>query len=208
MGQSRELQSSASAMVLSAKKPPTDKRSVHFAARRVGWFSFLAIVGLTLDLWTKHAVFSSPRFLHGDEWWLWDGHVGIQKSLNEGALFGMGQGQIWIFAIFAFLAVIAIPIWLFRFGAAEDFWLTTALGGIMGGVIGNLYDRLGLHQLTWDQFNPHRAGETVHAVRDWILFQATPQWVWPNFNIADSLLVVGAVFLFLRSFFMANPEET
>ncbi len=177
------------------------------SGRRVCWFCFLALVGLALDLWTKHLVFTSPRFFHGDEWWLWEGHIGIQKSLNEGALFGMGQGKVWIFALFSVLAAIAIPVWLFWFRAAEDFWLTTALGAIMGGVIGNFYDRVGLPGMKWDQFNPQRAGETVHAVRDWILFQASDRWVWPNFNIADALLVGGAVFLFLRSFSMTNAEE-
>jgi signal peptidase II len=32
-------------------------------------------------------------------------------------------------------------------------------------------------------------------VRDWILVQWSNQWRWPNFNIADSLLVVGAIAL-------------
>jgi signal peptidase II len=76
----------------------------------------------------------------------------------------------------------------------------------MGGVIGNLYDRVGLPGMKWDDFHPQRAGETVYAVRDWILFQVSDQWVWPNFNIADALLVGGASFLFLRSFFLTNNE--
>ena len=174
------------------------------SSQRIAWFCLLALVGSALDLWTKHLVFSSPRCFHGDEWWLWDGHIGIQKSLNEGALFGMGQGKVWVFAFFSVVAAIAIPLWLFRFRAASDFWLTTAMGAILGGVIGNFYDRVGLPGMKWDQFNPQRAGETVHAVRDWILFQASDRWVWPNFNIADSLLVVGAIFLILRSFSMTN----
>jgi signal peptidase II len=59
--------------------------------------------------------------------------------------------------------------------------------------------------MKWDDFHPQRAGETVYAVRDWIL-QVSDQWVWPNFNIADALLVVGASFLFIRSFFLTNGE--
>lgn len=173
-------------------------------ARRFWWFVALAALGCSLDLWTKHLVFASPRFFHGDEWWLWDGHIGIQKSLNEGALFGMGQGKVALFAVFSILAAIAIPTWLFWFRAADDFWLTTILGVIMGGVLGNFYDRLGLHGMQWDAFDPQRAGQTIHAVRDWILFQVSDEWVWPNFNIADSLLVVGAIALFLHS--LTTPE--
>lgn len=160
-----------------------------------------------VDLWTKHLVFTSPRFFHGDEWWLWNGHIGIQKSLNEGALFGMGQGKVAIFALFSVVAAIAIPTWLFWFRAAEDFWLTTILGVIMGGVIGNFYDRMGFHGMQWDAFDPQRAGQPIHAVRDWILFQASDQWVWPNFNIADSLLVVGAIALFIRSLTVQESQE-
>jgi signal peptidase II len=181
--------------------------TTHVTARRALWFYLLAISGATLDLWTKHLVFSSPRLFHGNEWWLWKDHIGIQKSLNEGALFGMGQGNVWLFAMFSVIAMIAIPIWLFWFNAAKDLALTTALGTIMGGVIGNFYDRVGLHGITWDDFNPHRAGEKVHAVRDWILFQANERWVWPNFNIADSLLVLGAIFLFVYSLLMPTEAE-
>ncbi len=174
--------------------------------RRALWFVLIAIVGCAADLWTKHLVFASPRLFHGSEWWLVEGHIGIQKSLNEGALFGMGQGKVWLFGAFSIVAAIAIPVWLFYYRAAEDFWLTTALGCIMGGVLGNFYDRAGFPGLTWDQFDPNRQGETIYAVRDWILFQASDQWVWPNFNIADVLLVCGAISLVLRSFYLAPPE--
>jgi signal peptidase II len=180
--------------------------SQQISPRRIAWFLLLAVVGCAADLWTKHLVFASPQFFHGDEWWLWEGHIGIQKSLNEGALFGMGQGKVWIFATFALIATVAIPVWLFWFRAATDLWLTTAAGSIMGGVLGNLYDRMGLPGLKWDQFHPLRAGESVYAVRDWILFQVSDQWVWPNFNIADSLLVVGAICIFLRSLFITGEE--
>jgi signal peptidase II len=66
----------------------------------------------------------------------------------------------------------------------------------MGGVLGNLYDRLGLHGQLWPA-GP-RAGTPIYAVRDWILWQLNDRWRWPNFNIADSLLVVGAGAIFLH----------
>lgn len=175
--------------------------------RHLIWFATLATVGCLLDLVTKHFVFASPELFPGSEWWLINGHVGIQKSLNEGALFGMGQGKVALFAAFSVVAAIAIPLWLICYRAAEDFWVTTALGAVMAGVMGNFYDRLGLSGLTWDQFDPTRAGDTVHAVRDWILVQANDQWVWPNFNLADAFLVCGATLLFAHSFFAASIRE-
>jgi len=171
---------------------------------RVVLFWLLAVFGCLCDLWTKQIVFSRPDLYRGSEWWLWEGHLGIQKSLNEGALFGMGQGMVWVFALFSLAAAIAIPIWLFRYRAAHDLWLTTALGCVMGGIGGNLYDRLGLHGLYWDSFDSSRAGEKIYAVRDFFLVQWDAQLVWPNFNIADSLLVFGAGLLLVQSLF--SPE--
>ncbi|MEX0643394.1 MAG: signal peptidase II, partial [Pirellulales bacterium] len=154
------------------------------------------------DLITKTWVFSLPQLRAGEILWLWTGHVGVQLSRNWGALFGIGQGMVWLFATLSIAAAVAIPLWLFWFGAARDAWLTVALGCVMAGVLGNLYDRLGLSGETWAgpaQTTP----QAVHAVRDWILWQASDAWRWPNFNIADSLLVVGAATLFFHA--LRNP---
>jgi signal peptidase II len=156
-----------------------------------------ALVGVTADLLTKAWAFTWP--LTGRVDWFWDGHIGIQSALNEGALFGFGQGKVWLFAIVSIAAVIALPIWLFRYGAAKDWGICLMLGGVLGGILGNLYDRLGLHGLVWPAGNPS-AGKPIFAVRDWILWQYNADWVWPNFNIADSLLVVGALVLVWKSF--------
>ncbi|MEM9352023.1 MAG: signal peptidase II [Planctomycetota bacterium] len=158
-------------------------------------FLSVATLGCAADLLTKQAVFDHPQLFRGSEWWLWQGRLGIQKSLNEGALFGMGQGKVWLFAAFSFAAMIGIPIWLFLFKAASHRGLNITLGCVMGGVLGNLYDRLGMHGMDWGQYQPSRAGERIYAVRDWILVQWNPDWVWPNFNIADALLVAGSILL-------------
>jgi signal peptidase II len=159
-------------------------------------FAIPATLGCAADLLTKQWMFSWPELRAGGTHWFWTGHVGLQLSWNEGALFGMGQGMVWLFAALSIAAAVAISVWLFWFGAARDAWLTVALGCVMGGVLGNLYDRLGLHGELWPA-GP-RAGTQIHAVRDWILWQLNDRWRWPNFNIADSLLVVGAGVIFLH----------
>ena len=167
-------------------------------------FGAIAVVGCAVDLVTKAWLFSWPELGGGNVHWLWPGHAGFQLSWNQGALFGMGQGSTWLFATLSVLAGCAIPLWLFYWRAAHDLWLTAALGSVMGGLLGNLYDRLGLPDHLW----PGRGGEVgqpVHAVRDWILVQWSDQWRWPNFNIADSLLVVGAIALVLHA--MRNPSS-
>lgn len=170
-------------------------------------FWTLAIAGLAVDLGTKAYMFRQPELRAGNVWWLWPGHAGFQLSLNEGALFGLGQGGVWAFAACSLAAAVAIPAWLFLGRGAVDVRLTAILGTIMGGVLGNLYDRVGLPGLDWGDFRPDRAGEHVYAVRDFVLlaWHWDDDWqkrvVWPNFNVADALLVCGAmsiVFLSLR----------
>jgi signal peptidase II len=156
-------------------------------------------------LGTKSWFFSWPDLRAGQVYWLWPDHIGIQLSWNEGALFGIGQGRVWLFVVLSIAAAIAIPLWLFRYGAARDAWLTFALGCVMAGVLGNLYDRLGLHGEVWPA-NGERAGETAYAVRDWMLWQANNRWRWPNFNVADSLLVVGAGVMLLHA--LRHPGVT
>jgi signal peptidase II len=161
-------------------------------------FAAPAGLGCAADLATKAWFFASPQLRSGAVYWLWPGHAGVQLSWNEGALFGIGQGQVWLFVALSIAAAAAIPAWLFLFGAARDALLTFALGCVAAGVLGNLYDRLGLHGEVWPPHDP-RAGQVVHAVRDWILWQVSDRWRWPNFNIADSLLVVGAGILAIHA---------
>ncbi len=111
---------------------------------RLVLFLVVAAIGCAADLLTKAWCFSSVNLRAGEIAWLWPGHAGIQLSRNLGALFGVGQGKYAYFALLSVAAAIAIPVWLFWFKAARDGWLTFALGCVMGGVLGNLYDRLGL----------------------------------------------------------------
>ena len=77
-------------------------------------------------------------------------------------------------------AAIAIAIWSFRREAATDRTLSIALGMILGGTLGNLYDRA-----------------VFHGVRDFMHWRM-PEW--PVFNVADCLLVCGAGLLLLQAF--------
>jgi signal peptidase II len=164
---------------------------------RFALFAIIAIGGCALDLWSKGWMFTRLGNPGGPTWWIWPEYFGFQTSLNQGALFGFGQGKVWLFAGLSILAAVAIVFWLFVVGAARDRLLTIALGGVLAGVLGNLYDRLGL----W--WTPAAEGYPQHAVRDWILFQYG-NWVWPNFNVADMLLVGGAGLLILHTW--VTPE--
>ena len=123
---------------------------------RLALFLGLATVGCAADLLTKQLVFARLGPPPSPIYWILPEIFGFETSVNHGALFGMGQGMVPVFAGISLLAMLALGIWVLRGGALQSLLLTIALGMILGGILGNLYDRLGF----WG-----------HAgVRDWIRF--------------------------------------
>src|ERR1700722_14148286 len=58
-------------------------------------FLLIAIGGCAGDLLTKSWIFDRLKMPHRQPTeWLWQGVFGFTTSLNEGALFGIGQGQV------------------------------------------------------------------------------------------------------------------
>lgn len=183
-------------------------------ASRIVLFLALAVGGCALDLASKHWIFAElsgegPPSIEGTTIVLVPGVFSLTTSLNEGALFGLGHGMTWAFAALSMLAAVGIIYWLFVAGGARDAWLTTSLGLVMGGIAGNLYDRLGLPGLTWQAHTAaHHAGDRVYAVRDWMHFEIRAiGFDWPVFNVADSLLVVGAAMLFWHAIWRERRRE-
>ena len=166
-------------------------------------FGLVAAATVFTDIYSKHRVFDALGYPGGRSPWTkawFDGSVRFElyTSFNEGALWGMGQGLSWLFALMSVGAAVAVVYWLFVLGAARSWWLTLALALVTGGALGNLWDRLGLHGCTYPD------GEGVrHAVRDFLLFRfdlfGDGTWSWPVFNFADVYLVTGATMLALQS---------
>ncbi|MBM4079960.1 MAG: signal peptidase II, partial [Planctomycetes bacterium] len=99
-------------------------------------------------------------------------------SKNEGGVFGFGQGQRGLF-VFLSLGAMAAICWLLL--RSDMGWLgAAAMGLILGGAIGNLYDRIALGY-----------------VRDFIDFHIG-NWHWYTFNVADALICIGVVPLMLK----------
>ena len=165
---------------------------------RLWMFVVIVTVGLGWDLYSKTAVFEQLGYPRGESEHVYGQSSPITfrlyTSMNEGALWGVGQGFAWVFAGLSLLAAAGIIYWLFFKGAAVSAWLTVALSLIMGGTLGNLYDRIGMHEC----IHPV-TGETWYAVRDFLLFTFWG-WPWPVFNFADVYLVTGAIMLVLQSF--------
>jgi signal peptidase II len=92
---------------------------------------------------------------------------------NTGVAFSQGRGLGPVVA----LAVILVIVFLIRIGAkAGDPITRTAVGGVVGGAIGNLIDRIVRSD----------AGPFDGAVVDFVDLG----W-WPVFNLADAAIVVG-----------------
>ncbi|MBQ16036.1 MAG: peptidase A8 [Planctomycetaceae bacterium] len=182
-------------------------------------FGALAVVGVVADLWSKAWVFDrfrDPAFVPAAPRPLAGGWATFQltTSFNEGALFGIGQGLTWVFALLSLVAVGGVLYWLLVLGGNRSTWLTIALGLILAGTLGNLFDRTGLHGETYPE-GTLRAGQQRYAVRDFLLFTfgdpGTPlpgRYHYPVFNFADVFLVTGAVMLVLKSFQAEEDPES
>jgi signal peptidase II len=176
--------------------------------RRYVLFFSIAVAGCLIDLATKSYMFDRLG-MPGEQpiWWVWESVLGFETSLNEGALFGMFQGMSWLFSVASMAASVGILLWLFYWRAARSLLLTIALGCITAGIQGNLYDRLGLPGLQWNYANElHDVGDPVYAVRDWVKMLQIGDWSWPNFNIADSLLVCGSGLL-IWHVYRTEPDD-
>jgi len=178
-----------------------------------GWILFVAVgmLAAVVDLATKSAAFAwlgmpgSGRALT-----ILPGYLVFETNLNEGALFGMGQGFGLGFAAVSVVAIAGIIVMMARPATRDDPLLVIALALVVGGIVGNLVDRLGLPGLKWHAPSG-RAGTPVLAVRDWIHFMLPGLLDWPIFNLADTWLVVGAgllVVLSLRSPATEAPRAT
>ncbi|WP_455824683.1 signal peptidase II [Pseudomonas graminis] len=115
-------------------------------------------------------------------------------AYNTGAAFSFladgGGWQRWLFALIAVVVSAVLVVWLKRLGR-DDTWLAIALALVLGGALGNLYDRIALG----------------HVI-DFILVHWQNRHYFPAFNFADSAITVGAIMLALDMFKSKKTGET
>ncbi len=114
--------------------------------------------------------------------------------LNRGAVFGLGQGQRWLFIIFTVLAVSG-GLWAFCRMTERGQWFThLSLGLVLGGGLGNLYDRV-LFACVRDFLHP-LPGLRLPFGLEW---PGGSSEVWPYVsNLADLYLLVGIAGLLIH----------
>ena len=153
-----------------------------------GWhrWLWLSLVVVVLDFATKQVVLASFR----------PGEVlpvlpvfSLVLAFNPRAAFSFLAGasgwQRWVFTGIAVVASVVI-VWLLRRGGSRLYCAGLAL--ILGGALGNLWDRI-----------------TIGQVVDFLLFHWR-EWSYPAFNVADSAITVGAALLIIDSFRARRPD--
>ncbi len=98
----------------------------------------VTVLGLVADLWSKEWAFQTLR--PGDSRELVSNLCSLQVSLNPGALFGIGAGFAPVFVGASVLALMFV-LYLFAHSTASRRSMHIALGLVLSGAIGNLYDR-------------------------------------------------------------------
>ena len=150
---------------------------------RLGWL-WLTLLVLVIDLTTKVYFDNSLQMYQQivviPDLFSWT------LAYNTGAAFSFladsAGWQRWLFALIAVVVSGVLVVWLKRLGR-NDTWLAIALALILGGALGNLYDRI-----------------VYGHVVDFILVHWQNRWYFPAFIFADSAICVGAVMLALDMF--------
>jgi signal peptidase II len=148
-------------------------------------------LALPLDLLTKWLV--NHNLHQHDQRAVIEGFFYLTHVRNTGAAFGLfadGPGDIRLsFFIGTSIVAIGIIVSFYRKLAPGEWLSALALGFILGGALGNLRDRIFY-------------GEVV----DFLHFKLWGGYTWPDFNLADSFIVVGVAILLLE--LLASEGET
>lgn len=148
------------------------------------YFSLSTVV-VALDLYTKHLI--EKAFEFGDIKPI-TSFFDLVRYHNEGSAFGFlndaGGWQKWFFAAVSVVAIVVMSYLIKKHQSEKIFSWGLAL--VLGGAIGNLYDRITLGYVV-DFLNVHYQNH-----------------YWPAFNVADSAICIGVGLLLLDSFKKPN----
>ena len=149
--------------------------------------SIAAVVAVLDQLskwWIVNVVMNPPRTIEITPFF------NLVMGWNKGVSFGLFNNDssvtAWVLPGVAIVIVGVLTAWLFR---VDRLLLGGALGSIIGGAVGNIVDRL--------QYG---------AVADFLDFHVMG-FHWPAFNLADSMITVGAVVLILDSLFVRTESS-
>ncbi len=153
--------------------------------RTCGYLTALAVIGI--DQLTKRLALGSldlhqPVSVIGN-------FLRLTLAWNQGAAFSMSWGGPMVLTVFTAIAVILISVFIWRLKDLTPLFLI-ALGGILGGAMGNLLDRF-----------------FYGKVVDFIDIGSNG-WRWPTFNAADIAITISGILLVIlyRGSSKKNPD--
>tara|TARA_R110000822_G_scaffold159476_34_gene299730 strand:- start:8260 stop:8757 length:498 start_codon:yes stop_codon:yes gene_type:complete len=153
------------------------------------WYLLAALI-ILMDQLTKHWV--SSAFSYGETLELLP-FLNLTLVHNMGAAFSFlseaGGWQRWFFTLIGVAVTVVIVVWLSRLSDRQGL-LALALSLVLGGAIGNLWDRVLL-------------GYVVDFVD---LYYR--HYHWPAFNVADAAITLGALLLILESLLASKEKKT
>ena len=159
-----------------------------------GRLRYLLLVAATLllDRWTKALI--QNRFDLNESIPVIDGFFNITYVRNTGVAFGIfssvsSPAKSVLLSVFTAFAAAVVITYSVR-SPARNRLLQVALGLILGGALGNLYDRL-----------------AYGYVVDFLEFYAG-NYHWPSFNVADSAISTGVILLALEIIRNEAPSRT
>ncbi|MGP4068185.1 signal peptidase II [Halobacillus sp. B29] len=141
-------------------------------------YYLIALAIIILDQWTKWLVVSNMQI--GESIPVIDNFFYLTSHRNQGAAWGILQGQMWFFYIITII-VIGVVIYYMQQFAKESRLAGVALSLILGGAIGNFIDRV--------------FRKEVVDFADTLIFT----YDFPIFNVADSALVIGVILVMLAT---------
>ena len=152
------------------------------------WFVIAALI-VSLDLFTKSLV--SANLFYAERIELTP-FFNITLRYNYGVAFSVFDdidgGQRWPLVALASVVSLVIAVWIWRIGRQRTIEVF-GLALILGGAVGNLYDRAVL-------------GYVVDFIE--VYWRS---WYFPAFNVADSSICVGAGLLLLDGLFLAPKRQ-
>ena len=131
----------------------------------------------------------------------WQDVAWIIPQINPGAAWSIGSGTPWLIVALTVVLVPGISLYYwFQIRHLRRIWEHLAFALIIGGALGNAWDRL-----------ISAASDTYGygGVRDFIhvdLNVVGISYIWPTFNIADSGITVGAVIAIAASL-LSKPAQ-
>ena len=129
--------------------------------------------------------------------------LSLKLVANRGAVFGIGQGQRWIFIIIGLIAI-AVIVTTFLKSAASRRWMHFALALILAGALGNLYDRV-MFGLVRDMFWLFPGVKLPFGLHWPQGSDELYPWV---FNVADMALLLGLGIILIVMFRDDRKKDT